>query len=292
MAAFIYHDGWSKAQEARRVRFSKGSVFDRIIGRVIKGLPVPLRALLLKDIKIFLRTTAQWSQLLLLVALMIVYVYNFKVLPLRLSPIGSAFFENTLAFLNIGLAAFVLTAIAVRLVYPAISLEGQAIWVIQSSPLTFRRFWWGKFWISVLPLTLLAEVLVILTNYYLGVAGFMMVISVATIMGLSIGITSLGMLLGGRYPNFQATNPVQISMGFGGVVYMILAMLYVGVVIILQAGPMYVLISREMLGQDISTGLLVKVAAVLGAVFVLQAVFIVGTVRMGLRSQSLSDANT
>ena len=39
------------------------------------------RSLLLKDIKSFLRDTTQWSQLLLLLALVVIYLYNFSVLP-------------------------------------------------------------------------------------------------------------------------------------------------------------------------------------------------------------------
>ena len=36
---------------------------------------------MVKDIKTFLRDSTQWSQLFLLLALIVVYLYNFKVLP-------------------------------------------------------------------------------------------------------------------------------------------------------------------------------------------------------------------
>ena len=49
------------------------------MARVLPLSPVR-RHLLVKDVKVFLRDVSQWSQLLLLVALMLVYLYNFRVL--------------------------------------------------------------------------------------------------------------------------------------------------------------------------------------------------------------------
>jgi ABC-2 type transport system permease protein len=79
---------------------------------------------LIKDLKVFLRDTAQWSQLLLLLALAVVYVYNFQVLDLDRVPYMGFVIRNLYAFLNLLMAAFVLSAVAVRFVFPAVSAEG------------------------------------------------------------------------------------------------------------------------------------------------------------------------
>ena len=84
--------------------------------RVARLLPVSpaRRALLVKDLKVFLRDTAQWSQLLLLLALGLVYVYNFYVLDLDRLPYMSGVIRNVYAFVNLLMAAFVTSAVAVR----------------------------------------------------------------------------------------------------------------------------------------------------------------------------------
>lgn len=284
VAVWIYRDGWSKAQEARRVLLTKGSILDVPAAYLYKTMPRSFGALLVKDIKIFLRSTAQWSQLLLLGALVIVYVYNFQILPTRISPLGSLLFQNVLAFLNLALCAFVLTAIAVRFVYPAVSLEGPAFWIIRTSPISLRQFWWSKFWMSVLPLVLLSELLVILTNYFLGVSKWMHLLSAATILGLCFGITSLGMLLGSRYPKFGTANPMQISMGFGGIVFMILSMGYAGLVVIIEAGPVYLWLTNAWGGRSSGTGLFAAMAGGLGLAFLIQIVFFWVTAKLGLRA--------
>jgi ABC-2 type transport system permease protein len=61
---------WSKAQEARKARFTRLRLLDRLLP--LLPLKAARRALLVKDLKVFLRDTTQWSQLLLLVALALV----------------------------------------------------------------------------------------------------------------------------------------------------------------------------------------------------------------------------
>ena len=80
----LYLAGWSKAQEARKARFTHLRLLESLARRL--PLAPARRALLVKDLKVFLRDTAQWSQLLLLLALALVYVYNFRVLDLDRSP--------------------------------------------------------------------------------------------------------------------------------------------------------------------------------------------------------------
>ena len=81
----VYLDGWSKAQESRQGR-RKFVWLDRLLDFLTRPFPAITRAIMLKDIKTFLRDTTQWSQLFLLAALIVVYLYNFKVLPLDRSP--------------------------------------------------------------------------------------------------------------------------------------------------------------------------------------------------------------
>jgi ABC-2 type transport system permease protein len=69
--------GWSKAQESKQDAASTRSRKRVELARVLSAV---LRALMVKDIKTFLRDSTQWSQLFLLIALIVVYLYNFKVL--------------------------------------------------------------------------------------------------------------------------------------------------------------------------------------------------------------------
>ena len=150
-----YFAGFSRSQEARKARFTRLLLLDR----AVQALPLSAlrRTLLIKDLKVFLRDVTQWSQLLLLLALVLVYLYNFRVLDLARVPYMSGVIKNFYAFLNLGLASFVMATVAVRFVFPAVSAEGAAFWIIRTSPVSYRDFLWSKFWMGLIPVLLLSE---------------------------------------------------------------------------------------------------------------------------------------
>jgi len=248
VADSIYFKGFSKTQSAQ-VRLIKQSW---IGSNLFKFLPGQVRALAVKEIKTFFRDQTQWSQLFLIAALVVIYIYNFNVLPIEKSPIKTIYLQNLLSFLNMGLALFVLTAITGRFAYPAVSSERNAFWIVKSAPGTIKKFLWVKFFIYYFPLLILAEILIIVTNILLNVTVFMMILSIVTVFFLVPGIVAMGIGLGAAYPDFKAENPTQTVTSFGGLVFMILCAGYIGIVIVIEAGPVYSIFMAEINGQALS----------------------------------------
>jgi ABC-2 type transport system permease protein len=251
VAERIYFSGFSKAQEAKRRRGGR-AILDLFVRLVRKPFKEDLAALAEKDLRVFFRDNTQWSQLLLLGALVVVYLYNFSVLPLDRSPLPLDFLQNEIAFFNIGLAGFVLSAISVRFIFPSISSEGGAFWILRCSPLTLRRFMWGKFALYVPPMLILGEILIIATNLLLHVSPFMMALSVVTMFFIVFGIVALGVGFGSLHPNFNFENIAQVSTGFGGLMFMIYSALYIAVTIALEALPVYLISMSEVKGAPLS----------------------------------------
>ena len=248
MADSIYFKGFSKTQSAQ-VRLIKQS---SIGSNLFKFLPGQVRALAVKEIKTFFRDQTQWSQLFLIAALVVIYIYNFNALPIEKSPIKTIYLQNLLSFLNMGLALFVLTAITGRFAYPAVSSEKNAFWIVKSAPGTIKKFLWVKFFIYYFPLLILAEILIIFTNILLNVTAFMMILSIVTVFFLVPGIVAMGIGLGAAYPDFKAENPTQTVTSFGGLVFMILCAGYIGIVIVIEAGPVYSILMADINGQPLS----------------------------------------
>jgi ABC-2 type transport system permease protein len=96
VAGSVYFNGFSKSQEAKRRRAGKGFL-DMAVRVMKKPMGDDTGAILEKDVRIFFRDNTQWSQLLLLGALVAVYLYNFSVLPLERSAIRLDFLQ-TMAF--------------------------------------------------------------------------------------------------------------------------------------------------------------------------------------------------
>ncbi len=229
-----YFTGYSRAQEAPKARFTQLRSLDAL-ARALPLSPVR-RQLLIKDLKIFLRDVSQWSQLLLLVALVFVYLYNFRVLDLERIPYMTAFIKNVYAFVNLGMAGFVMATVAVRFVFPAVSAEGAAFWIIRTSPISMHDFLWSKFWTGLVPVLTLTEVLTIAANESLGVDPFLKVMAALAIVFMSFALCGLAVGLGARYPRFGA-DATQVAGSYGGVAFMIQAVLFVIVMIALLGWP-------------------------------------------------------
>ena len=231
-----YFAAWSKAQEARKARFTRLAFLEPAL-RLLPMAPAR-RALLVKDLKVFLRDTTQWSQLLLLVALALVYVYNFRVLDLDRIPYMSRLVKNAYAFVNLAMAAFVTAAVAVRFVFPAVSAEGSAFWIVQDrarlplflsvvqaldrarpdsacSP-SCSRSRRTSCWASRRSSSCWAR----WRSAFMALA----------LVGLACG-------MGAEHPRFGAENPTQIAGSYGGVAFMVLAVLYILTTVALLAWP-------------------------------------------------------
>jgi ABC-2 type transport system permease protein len=237
--------------------------------RWLVGLPVTPRSLVAKDIRTFFRDTTQWSQLVLLGVLVVVYIYNIKVLPIFSGEDVGFLLRNVIVFLNIGLAGFVLAAIAARLVFPAISLEGRSLWLLKSSPMKMSSLVWSKFWVGVVPLLALAVALTAGTNLILRTSAFMSAISLVTIALMSLALAAMAIAFGAVYPKFNSENAADIPTSFGGLLFMMAATAFIGIIIVLEAFPVYQVLEASSRQQSIAPSQVGGLVLGLGGAFVL-----------------------
>ena len=244
----LYAIGFSKAQESAQ-RWVKAGALSKAGNRMLSGFGVVRRELVSKEIRLFFRDTTQWSQLILLAVLVMVYVFNIKFLPLRGEGV-TFFLRNVVPFLNLVLAGFVLSSIAARFIFPGVSLEGRTFWLLRSSPMSIRQLLWAKFWVGTLPLLLLALAIVGITDYLLQVTAFMFAVSIGSITLLTLAIAGLALGFGTMFPQFDTENAAQIPTSFGGLVFMMTSIALIGGVVILEARPVYGYLTAQMQGGE------------------------------------------
>jgi ABC-2 type transport system permease protein len=277
----LFLTGLTRAQEGGRHRGPAAR--SRWSGENLLPVPLTTKSLVLKDVRSFFRDTTQWSQLILLAVLVMVYVYNIKVLPLFSGEDVGFLLRNVIVFLNTGLAGFVLAAIAARLVFPAISLEGRSLWLLRSSPLRLSALVWSKFWVGVLPLLLIAVAITAGTNAILGVSGFVAAVSLATVIALSFALTALALGFGAAYPKFNSENPADIPTSFGGLLYMMTATAFIVVVVLLEARPVYAFLLAEVQGRSLAVADWAVLAGGLGLALGACALLVVVPLRVAVR---------
>ena len=194
-----------------------------------------------KDLRVFMRDTAQWTQMLLLGALVAIYVVNFSYI--RTAGESGIISPTGLHFINLALGGFVAVAICVRFAFPAISVEGRAFWIVLCSPNKAIDLLRGKWRSLGLPLSAMSALLVGVTSAWLGSGAVLTIAAIGTVVPLTMGLVGLALGLGARFPRFEIANPAQIATGVGGLLYMFIGL---GVLLatILMAVPLTMVVQQ------------------------------------------------
>jgi ABC-2 type transport system permease protein len=246
----LYISGFSKSQESAQ-RWARSGILSGMGMWLLRPLSVLKRELIMKEIRVFFRDTTQWSQLILLAVLVVVYVFNIKFLPLRGEGV-TMFLINIVPFLNLVLAGFVLASIAARFIFPGVSLEGRTLWLLRSSPMSMRDLLWAKYWVGTAPLLILALAIVGVTDYLLKVSEFMFVVSTFTIAMMTFAISGLAIGFGTMFPQFETENAAQIPTSFGGLLFMMTSVGVIGGVVVLEARPVYGVLTARLYGTELN----------------------------------------
>jgi ABC-2 type transport system permease protein len=229
----IYFRAYVRARESLAPTAIGAGGFTRIADWLLRPFDAPTRALIGKEVRTLTRDVAQWSQLFLMAALLFLYLYNIRMLPL-----GGDARASIISYANLGMAGFIIAAICLRFAYPSISSEGKAFWMLQTAPVSYRRLLIAKVVVYSIPLTALSLLLTTFANIILHAN---LVIWLFTMVGASMlaaTLVSLGVGLGALNPNFNAENPLQVGLSLGGFGYMAASLAYVGAIMFLMARPM------------------------------------------------------
>ncbi len=243
----LYKRGWqlskdsasrSEAGNARR------SLFDPL-GSALWFLPPNLRALALKDLKTFWRDPSQWTQLVVLFGLMVIYIANLRSIQRHSSAIEGVFesWRTILAFFNLGAICFILSILTTRFVFPMLSLEGRQYWSVGMAPMGRTTIVWQKFAFCTAFSLLVAVSLLCFSNWVLQVGAVLQAISIATAVVMAFALSSLSVGLGAFFPNFREDNPARIANGVGGTLNAIVSMLYIGATVGMLSWPMHYLLN-------------------------------------------------
>ncbi len=192
----------------------------------------PTRALIAKEVRTLTRDVAQWSQLFMMGALLFIYLYNVRMLPL-----GGDSRATIIAYANVGMAGFVVAAICLRFAFPSVSAEGKSFWLVQVAPVSYRDLLRVKLLVYGTPLVLLSLLLTAFANLILAATPIVWAFTIPFAAIIAITLVALGVGMGALSPNFGAENPLQVGLSLGGFAYMAVSLMYVGGMMLLAARP-------------------------------------------------------
>jgi ABC-2 type transport system permease protein len=221
----LYRRGYSRVQGGRSSRRRpRAGILDPILHRVFFFLPRPIRLLILKDFRTFLRDPAQWSQFLIFFGLLTFYFLNIR----RLSyDLESPYWRNLISFLNLAVTALLLSTFTSRFIFPLLSLEGRNFWILGLLPLRRDQILWGKFAFSAAISLVATESLVLLSDLMLRMGPLIIVLHLGMVAILCLGLSGISVGLGARLPNLRESDPSKIAAGFGGTLNLLVSLVFI-----------------------------------------------------------------
>lgn len=229
----FFFNTWTQAQDAHIQKGRQDNLFFRLFLAALKPV-LPYSALLLveKDLKTFFRDARQWSQIFILAAIMIVFVWNFTQLPFEL-----LIYRKMMSFIALGGVAAIMATIASRFAYPAVSMEGRGFYLLQVSPLSFGTYAILRCTFFAVPSTMFALVMMYICNVVLEVDRSLMGLTMVSAGLLSLAMCYIGFGIGARNLRFDTDNPAEMLVGLGGLWFMLNSLGLLGVTITLIAIP-------------------------------------------------------
>lgn len=231
LAGRVYMRGFSGAQSSPRFKGGRAALPEQRLAARFPGLRAWL-TLYWKDRLTLARDARYWSQLILIAALIAVYLFSIRQLPLDTPDL-----KSLVSFLNVGVAGFVMAAIGLRFTFPAISLEGNSYWLLKAAPVTAAAVMREKLSVSLLPAVLIGLVLITVSNRLLHADLFISALSTFTIAVAAVVITVMGIGFGAVFPDFNVENIHQLESSYGGFLYMAVSMGYLALLVGVEAWP-------------------------------------------------------
>ncbi|MBX7144552.1 MAG: hypothetical protein K1X79_08895 [Oligoflexia bacterium] len=244
---------FSRAKDNRQTLRLSSKTSQFIWVAITPFIPPPYRAIIAKEFKVFARDMTQAVQLLLLLGLTIIYLYNFRVLHAvgDLPENSRVWWQGFLVASNLAMGAFVITAVCTRFVFPSVSLEGQSFWILQTAPLSIRDILRAKFWCWFIPVSSISSVIFASGALAINAEPHVVLINALSSWIVCYGIVGIATGLGALFANFEWEHPSQLAASFGSLIFMLCATLHIGLNLI-PSGTLIFLRTLRLSGYEFS----------------------------------------
>jgi ABC-2 type transport system permease protein len=244
VAGQAFHGSWSasigsRAEHSRRrsLRVQRKTGRRPVLEVLFDQIPFlsrPVKALTLKDARLFARDPTQWTQFLIFFGLLCIYVLNLRNVALE---DRNPYWEALISHLNLAASTLTLSTLTTRFVFPQFSLEGRRLWIIGLSPIGMGRVLMQKFTFSCLGAMTITVSLMTVSSIMLRLPWARIGFFDLAIALPSAGLCGLAVGLGALFPNLKEDNPSKIVSGFGGTLCLVISFIYIVLYVTLIAIP-------------------------------------------------------
>ncbi len=243
LAERLYYEGWSNmSTQGGRVRARRPAAGGRkqgpaALAALARLLPAASRAILAKDLRLFVRDLRNLQQLIFPLALAGIWTFRLMTSPPDpgLDAEMPAFFRQLIDLLSAGIAFFICLSLATSLAGTGISREGKAFWIIKLAPISPMHILLGKFALAYLPFPTIGTAFLLLLAALRHTAPLLLFEQWLLLLMTGFGCAAFSMGLGAAFPKLDWENPQQQSTWqtgcLGTLFYLVYLFLVVGLIV-------------------------------------------------------------
>jgi len=203
-----------RAADESPTGLTRGSIAERALAVLVRAAPRGLRPLVEKDLLSFARDPAQWGQAILLLGVGVLYLVNATAMERGFSSMPHAK-DIVMCGLHTGVASFIAAGLSVRFGFPAVGMEGPAVWILEAAPVAPRLLVSSKAFSSLPVIAFFPTTVALVGALVIGLPPTMLALSTLTVLVLSSSFTLYGVARGAERPAFDAHSVSELAMGPG-----------------------------------------------------------------------------
>lgn len=267
VAKKYYYRTWVAASDADAMRGPRRPVRFRFMEFGTRWRLGPQAEVLIKrDFWAFVREPSQWLHLMLMLVLLLIFLVSIGSLELRLTQP----FMQAVSFITVFLFnGFLIASIALRFVFPAVSLEGDVFWAVRTSPLSLAKLYRHKLFTALAFLLLVGEGLAVASVALLRDDASLIQLSVVSTFFVVLALIGLNLGSGSYFALYSEKNPIRVASSQGASLTFLASMLYLTAVSAVLVLPLHGYFERQIRGGVIAAGWSFLPLALIGGVSLL-----------------------
>ena len=234
-----YYKTWLTSLELNSDLKIKNTLITGLFGFEKKSLFSSVDEVIIKrEFLLFFREPGQWIHLSVMLFLMGIFIISISGIKIIIAE--NYYNDNlkTIIYLVVSqFSIFMVAALSLRFVFPLISLEGETVWKIRSSPIDHKPFLIKRLLVYFALIFLLGQLITFFANFQF--PHFLSVIGQVNSTFIIISIVSLNFGMGGYFANYKEKNPIRIASSQGASITFLFILFYMVLLIALLFIPVY-----------------------------------------------------
>jgi ABC-2 type transport system permease protein len=234
-ARTLYYRSWVAAADARPASAMPGVRLRSAEFGARRVFRPTADAVLRRDFWMFVREPSQWLHLLLMIVLLVIFLVSISSLEMKVTvPL-----LQVVSFLVVYLFnGFLIASIALRFVFPAVSLEGEAFWSVKSAPVSLAKLYLLKFLVAFATVFVVSEALSITSMAMIRDDGLLVLLSAVSTGCIALTLTAVNLGSGAYFSAYKEKNPIRIASSQGASLTFLASMMYLAFVVVILVIPL------------------------------------------------------